>query len=232
MDGSQKHQLAAVSGQLRRVGLMGGTFDPIHHGHLLVAEEARDQFAIDLIIFVPNGRPPHKKDYEITDPEHRYNMCLLATASNPAFIVSREEIDRPGPSYTIDTIRAFRRYLGPGVELFFITGADAVLELPTWRAPDAILNEAQVVAVHRPGFDLRRLAEELGEQRASKIRTLEVPGVEISSTEIRRRVAEGRSVKYMVPEPVEAYIKKMQLYSKPHAAASVGQGEPGDAQQA
>ena len=199
---------------------------------MLVAEEARDQFGIDHIIFVPNGRPPHKKGYKVTDAEHRYNMCLLATASNEAFLVSREEIDRPGPSYTIDTIRAFRRYLGPQVELFFITGADAVLELPTWRAPDAILNEAQVVAVHRPGFDLRRLAEELGPERASRILTLEVPGVEISSTEIRRRVEEGRSIKYMVPEAVEAYIKKMQLYLRHSEAASVAEGERGDAQQA
>ena len=232
MQGFKKEKVAGAESEIRRVGLMGGTFDPIHHGHLLVAEEARDQFGIDQIIFVPNGRPPHKKGYQITDAEHRYNMCLLATATNPAFTVSREEIDRPGPSYTIDTIRAFRRYLGPGVELFFITGADAVLELATWRAPDAILNEAQVVAVHRPGFDLRRLAEELGEERARKILTLEVPGVEISSTEVRRRVAEGRSIKYMVPEAVEAYIKKMQLYSKIEKAASVAEGERGDAQQA
>ncbi|MBC7286914.1 MAG: nicotinate-nucleotide adenylyltransferase [Armatimonadetes bacterium] len=217
---------------LRRVGLMGGTFDPVHYGHLLAAEEARDRYSLDLIVFVPNGVPPHKKGYPISDAEHRYNMCVLATASNPWFIVSREEIDRPGPSYSIDTIRAFRRQIGPDVQLFFITGADAVLQLLTWRCPDAIIQESQVVAVHRPGFDLRRLAEALGEERARRIIPLEAPGVEISSTDIRQRVAQGRSIRYLVPESVEAYIRKMRLYVSPLEACSLAQGETGDGKQA
>lgn len=191
---------------------MGGTFDPIHLGHLVVAEEARTRFELERVIFVPNRQPPHKKDYAVTDPEHRYAMCLLATASNPYFEVSREEIERPGPSYTIDTIRAFRARLGRNVELYFITGADAVLEIMTWREPQAILAEARVVAVHRPGFDLERLTAVMEKGQAAKILTMPMPGLEISSTDLRRRVAEGRSIRYLTPDAVANYIGKMGLY--------------------
>lgn len=191
---------------------MGGTFDPIHLGHLVVAEEARTRFELERVIFVPNRQPPHKKDYQVTDAEHRYAMCLLATASNPFFEVSREELERPGPSYTIDTIRAFRARFGSNVELFFITGADAVLEIMTWREPEALLSEARVVAVHRPGFDLSRLSAVMEKEQAAKILTMPMPGLEISSTDLRRRVAEGRSISYLTPDAVADYIGKMGLY--------------------
>lgn len=219
--------LALQNGQVwRRIGLMGGTFDPIHHGHLVVAEEARERFGLERVIFVPNRQPPHKKDYQVTDAEHRYNMCLLATADNPHFTVSREEIDRPGPSYTIDTIRAFRAQLGPETELYFITGADAVLEILTWRSPDAILSECHVVAAHRPGFDLSRLEPVLGRERAHKVQALAIPALDISSTDIRRRVAEGRSIRYLTPQAVEGYIHKMGLYvAHPLASAGPSQAE-------
>jgi nicotinate-nucleotide adenylyltransferase len=196
----------------RRLGLMGGTFDPIHHGHLAAAEECREALGLEHVVFVPNRQPPHKKSYPVTDAEHRYNMCVLATASNAYFSVSRVELSRPGPSYTVDTLRTFRAALGEEVELFFITGADAVLEILSWRAPDAILQECWLVAVHRPGFDLRRLEGVLGAERAARIITVAMPGLDISSTELRRRVAAGRSIKYLTPEPVEAYIHKLGLY--------------------
>lgn len=196
----------------RRLGLMGGTFDPIHVGHLVVAEEARERFGLDRVLFVPNRQPPHKQGRKVTAAEHRYVMCVLATADNPAFAVSRLEIDREGPSYTIDTIRALRAQLGPDVELYFITGADAVLEILTWRLPDAILGECHVVAAHRPGFDLARLEPVLGGDRARRVQAMALPALDISSTDIRLRVAEGRSVRYLTVPAVEGYLGKMGLY--------------------
>jgi nicotinate-nucleotide adenylyltransferase len=191
---------------------MGGTFDPVHYGHLLVAEEARERFGLDRVVFVPNNQPPHKRCFRTTDPEHRYNMCLLATANNPYFTVSREEINRGGVSYTIDTIRAFRAQLGPQVELYFITGADAVLEILTWRDPEAILSECHVVAAHRPGFDLGRLAPAIGHERAQKVQAMAIAALDISSTDIRSRIATGRSVRYLLPDSVQAYIRKSGIY--------------------
>lgn len=195
-----------------RLGIMGGTFDPIHHGHLAVAEEARSGFGLERVVFIPNGQPPHKKAYEVSEGEHRYNMCLLATASNPYFTVSRVELERPGPSYTVDTLRSLRGVLGPAVGIYFITGADALLEIMTWREPDAILAEALIVAVHRPGFDLGSIETALGAERAARVRPMPMPGLEISSTDLRRRVAEGRSARYLLPEAVAAYIDKHGLY--------------------
>ncbi len=135
---------------------MGGTFDPIHYGHLIAAEEARYRFQLARVVFVPCGQPPHKKPYAVTPAEHRYAMTLLATASNPHFIVSRIEIDRPGPSYSVDTVRLLRQQL-PDAELFFITGADAVLEILTWKDSDELIGLCRFIAVTRPGYDLRQL---------------------------------------------------------------------------
>jgi len=196
----------------RRVGIMGGTFDPIHHGHLVVAEEARDRFQLDRVVFVPNGEPPHKKPYDVSDGGHRFNMCVLATGGNPYFAVSREEIERPGVSYTVDTLRAFRARLGPVVEMFFITGADAVLEIMTWHQPDVILGECQIVAAHRPGFDLSLLGQALGPDRMARVQALAIPAMDVSSTDLRHRVAEGRSIGYLTPDSVVDYISKMGLY--------------------
>src|ERR1700712_5003813 len=144
---------------MRPIGIMGGTFDPIHYGHLLMGEEARQAFALDQVIFVPNGHPAHKKPYLVSQPEDRYAMPRLATASNPAFACSRVELDRPGPSYTIDTLRHFRRELPDLEALYFITGADAILEILSWHEAENLVDEFLFIAVTRPGFILERLRE-------------------------------------------------------------------------
>ena len=197
---------------MQRLGIMGGTFDPIHYGHLLMAEEARQAFALDQVVFVPNGRPAHKKAYLVSSPEDRYAMTLLATGSNACFTCSRMELERPGPSYTIDTLRAFR-VLHPELDaLYFITGADAVLEILTWHEYDKLAEECRFIAVTRPGFVLDRLEEMLDAAFLHQISFLPIPGLEISSTDLRRRVREGRSVKYLTPETVEGYIQQKGLY--------------------
>jgi nicotinate-nucleotide adenylyltransferase len=197
-----------------RLAIMGGTFDPIHYGHLIAAEEARQRFELDRVVFVPCGTPAHKKSYEVTPPEHRYVMVALATASNSAFSVSREELERAGPSYAIDTIRRFRRAGAPDAELFFITGADAILEIGTWHENGRLLEECRFIAVTRPGYDLGRLGRELGDERARLIEVLHVPGIDISSTEIRARAGEGRSLRYLTPDVVVQYIEQHGLYSR------------------
>ena len=197
---------------MQRLGIMGGTFDPIHYGHLLMAEEARQAFALDEVVFVPNGRPAHKKAYLVSSPEERYAMTLLATGSNPCFSASRIEIERPGPSYTIDTLREFRRLYPELDALYFITGADAVLEILTWHEYERLVSECQFIAVTRPGFVLDRLRELVDAAFLDRVHYLPTPNIEISSTDIRRRVREGRSIKYLTPEPVEAYIRQQGLY--------------------
>ncbi len=197
---------------MQRLGIMGGTFDPIHYGHLLMAEEARQAFALDEVVFVPNGRPAHKKAYLVSSPEERYAMTLLATGSNPCFSASRIEIERPGPSYTIDTLREFRALHQDLETLYFITGADAVLEILTWHEYDHLVRECQFIAVTRPGFVLDRLPEIVDAAFLDRVHFLPIPRLEISSTDIRKRVREGRSIKYLTPEPVEAYIQQQGLY--------------------
>ncbi len=196
---------------------MGGTFDPIHHGHLFAAEEARVRFGLTRVIFVPCGDPPHKQGQEVTAAEHRYTMCALATVANPQFELSRVEVDRAGPSYTIDTLRWFREQLGPEPELYFITGADAILEIPAWREADAILREAQCMAVTRPGHDLAGLEDALGPERAAAVEVLDVPTLDISSTEIRERVRQGLPIRYLTPNPVAQYVAKASLYLRKDA---------------
>jgi len=195
-----------------RVAIMGGTFDPIHYGHLIAAEEARLRFHLDEVVFMPCGQPAHKPSYEVTPAEERYLMVVLATASNPHFSVSRLEIERPGPSYAIDTIRRLKAQLEPHAELFFITGADAILEIETWHKNGQLLEECRFVAVARPGYDLQRLEERLGPEQASRVARLQLPGVDISSTELRARLAAGESIRYLTPQPVADYIAKRQLY--------------------
>ena len=202
--------LMTVSGA-RRVGVMGGTFDPIHVGHLVTAEHARRAFDLDEVLFVPAGRPWQKTHAELAPVEDRFLMTVLATVANPFFSVSRIELDRDGPTYTIETLEALRAS-SPESELFFITGADAVLEILTWKDPDAVLAGAQFIAATRPGYDLSRLKVELPATLAARVSAMEIPALAISSTDIRRRVREGLPIMYLVPPGVAEYIRKAGLY--------------------
>ena len=193
------------------VGVMGGTFNPIHFGHLVTAEEALYAFDLREVVFVPAGRPWQKNRTDVAEAEHRYLMTVIATASNPLFRVSRIEIDREGPTYTVDTLRALRVQLG-GVELYFITGADAILQILTWKDPQEVLAEARFIAASRPGYDLDRLEKELPEGFGDRVHVLEIPALAISSTDLRIRVREGRPIRYLVPEGVARYIEKTGLY--------------------
>jgi nicotinate-nucleotide adenylyltransferase len=202
----------------RRIGLMGGTFDPIHHGHLVAAEEARWQFDLDTVLFVPTGQP-WQKPVGVSPAEDRYRMTVIATASNPAFEVSRVEIDHPGPTYTVDTLRRLRAELGEDARLFFITGADAVLHILTWKDREEVLALAEFIAATRPGYDLERLTERLPLAR-ERLHPMEIPMLAISSTEIRARVARGAPIQYLVPDGVVEYVAERGLYRSHPAAAS------------
>ncbi len=195
-----------------KIGVMGGTFDPIHHGHLVAAEEARHAFELERVLFVPVGDPWQKSDQDVSPATDRLEMVGLAIADNDAFEVSRVDVDRAGPTFTIDTLRV----LAPLVEkerqeaeLFFITGADAILEILTWKDPQEALRLATFVAVTRPGHDLAGLRKLGIEER---VVMLEIPALAISSTDIRARVADGRPIRYLVPAPVEQYIRERRLY--------------------
>jgi len=188
-----------------RLGVMGGTFDPIHHGHLVAASEVASVFNLDEVIFVPTGLPWQKG--EVTEGEHRYLMTVIATASNPRFKVSRVDIDRDGPTFTVDTLTDIKAAY-PDAELFFITGADAVAQILAWKDAHRLWDLAHFVAVSRPGHKLV-----IPEVPEGSIETLEIPALAISSTDIRQRVAERKPVWYLVPDGVVQYIAKHQLYS-------------------
>ncbi|GGL40306.1 putative nicotinate-nucleotide adenylyltransferase [Phycicoccus endophyticus] len=189
-----------------RVGVMGGTFDPIHHGHLVAASEVQALFGLDEVVFVPTGRPWQKDAREVSAAEHRYLMTVIATASNPRFTVSRVDIDREGPTYTVDTLRDLHAER-PDAELFFITGADALAQILSWKDADALWRLAHFVGVTRPGYVL----SELG-LPADGVTLQEVPAMAISSTDCRERVRDGEPVWYLVPDGVVQYISKYHLY--------------------
>jgi nicotinate-nucleotide adenylyltransferase len=190
----------------RRIGVMGGTFDPIHHGHLVAASEVQSVFDLDEVVFVPTGQPWQKDDREVSPAELRYLMTVVATASNPRFTVSRVDVDRPGPTYTIDTLRDLREQY-PDSDLFFITGADALAQILSWKAVDELFELAQFVGVNRPGHELS--GDGLPAERVS---LMEVPAMAISSTACRQRVRAGEPVWYLVPDGVVQYINKHDLY--------------------
>jgi len=185
---------------------MGGTFDPIHHGHLVAAEEARVALELSRVLFIPAGRPWQKERHDVTAGSHRLAMTRLAIEDNPCFEVSTIELDREGLTYTIDTLRTVHEQ-HPADDLYFITGADAMLQILTWKDPDEILELARFVAVTRPGHDLGDLRE-----RGERIVILEIPALAISSTDIRERVASGRPIRYLVPDQVRRYIDEQGLY--------------------
>ncbi|MGI6037194.1 MAG: nicotinate-nucleotide adenylyltransferase [Limnochordia bacterium] len=199
---------------VKGIGIMGGTFDPIHYGHLVTAEAARVEFGLEEVVFVPTGDPPHK-DYQVTPAEHRYFMTLLATLTNPCFSVSRVDIERGGKTYTVDTIRDLQTLYDEGTQFYFITGADAILEILTWKDPDQLLRSCTFIAASRPGHSLERIQDVLGElytNHKDRIKLMQVPALAISSTDVRARVATKRPIRYLVPEMVADYIEKSGLY--------------------
>lgn len=190
----------------QRLGVMGGTFDPVHHGHLVAASEVAARYDLDEVVFVPTGQPSFKQHQDVTLAEHRYLMTVVATASNPRFTVSRVDIDRAGLTYTVDTLRDLKTQR-PDAELFFITGADAVAQILTWKDADELFEMAHFVAVTRPGHALS-----IDELPAGRVSVIEIPALAISSTDVRARARAGAPVWYLVPDGVVQYIAKHRLY--------------------
>ncbi len=189
------------------VGVMGGTFDPIHLGHLVAASEVAHRFGLTRVLFVPTGHPWQKSDRDVSPPDDRLAMAIIATAADERFGVSRVDLDRPGPTYTVDTLRDLRAELGAETTLYFITGADAMEQILTWRDPDEVLRLAHLVGVTRPGHRLAAPALQGG-----SVSLIEIPALAISSSDIRQRVADGRPIRYLVPDGVDHYIAKTALY--------------------
>ncbi|NTW72853.1 MAG: nicotinate-nucleotide adenylyltransferase [Eubacteriaceae bacterium] len=197
-----------------KIGILGGTFNPIHYGHLLLAESARDRLSLDKVIFIPTGNNPYKTDDQEVDSFHRYKMTELGIRSNDKFEVSDIEINRRGYTYTIDTLEELEK-LYPGDSLFFITGADIIFEIDNWKKADQVLKKTSIITTFRPGYEQENLdvrIEELRELYGAKIFKLYAPEMDISSSEIRSRIKHGYSIKYLLPEAVEDYIYKNDLY--------------------
>lgn len=194
-----------------RLGIMGGTFDPIHYGHLVTAEEALHQFALDEVLFVPTGQPWMKEHGSVSPAEDRYLMTVIATASNPRFRVSRLEVDREGTTYTVDTLRSLRAEIGDGADLFFVSGADAILEIFQWKDPEELFALAHFIAATRPGYDID-VFEATAPTSLPGVTVMNIPALAISSTDVRGRVAAGRPIRYLVPEGVNSYVAKAGLY--------------------
>ena len=205
---------------MQRIGVIGGTFDPIHYGHLAAAEEVRARVNLTKVLFVVAGIPPHKLDEEVTPVEHRLAMVELGIACNPHFEISRVDVDRPGPSYSVDTISILLDQYGQSTEIFFIMGLDSLVEVPTWHQPGRLIQLCQLVAVTRPGFevDMRHLDASVP-GISSRVQIIDMPALDISSSDLQRRVAKGLPIKYQVPEEVERYINEHHLYGQ---AAGIG----------
>jgi len=198
----------------RRTGILGGTFDPIHIAHLAIAEDCWDQLDLDVVLFVPAGDPPHKRHRAVSSTADRVAMVERAIAGNPHFRLSRVDVDRPGLSYTVDTIQNLRSELGPQAELFFIVGNDSLADLPNWRDPDRLIEMCTIVAVNRPGyprFDPTRLDSKI-RGASGRIRFVQVPDLNITSSDIRQRIARGRTITYLVPDAVRTYIVEKGLF--------------------
>ena len=210
-----------------RLGIMGGAFDPIHMAHLVTAEEARAQFDLDQVLFMPAGDPPHKSR-RLAPAESRYLLVAMAIASHPRFSVSRFEIDRDEVSYTVDTLEHLARVVPEGTEMFFVTGADAVLDILTWKDPVRVLELATFIGATRPGYDLAKLSGLLERLRTAtvglvpeaRVKTMEVPALAISSSMIRERLAAGKGVRYLVPDAVAQLIEKSGVYASGGASVA------------
>lgn len=216
MDGTTRLTLPEIGkdpGRTYRLGIMGGTFDPIHYGHLVTAEQAREALNLDLVLFLPAGAPAFKLDQEVSSPEDRYAMTVLATAANESFYTSRLEIDRGGVTYTVDTLTYLRSQYPSNVKLYFITGADAILDIVSWHNAGQIAELATLIAATRPGYDISQAHERIEASGFPfDVRYIEIPALAISSTNIRQRVALGKSIRYLTSESVIGYIRKNRLY--------------------
>ncbi len=201
---------------MERIGVIGGTFDPIHFGHLAAAEEARVRVNLEKVLFVVALLPPHKLDEEVTPVQHRLAMVTLGIASNPFFEISMVDVDRPGPSYTVDTISILRGQWGEETQVFFVMGLDSLVDMPTWHQPERLIEMCHLVAVTRPGIqvDLRWLERSVP-GISDRLEIIDMPALDISSTDLQRRVREGLPIKYQVPEQVERYIRDHKLYGQP-----------------
>lgn len=204
-----------TSTKTKKIAIMGGTFNPIHNGHLVAAEAVRQELNIDRVIFIPTGNPPHKDSNPFYN-EHRYLMTVLATVTNPQFEVSRIELDRDGKTYAIDTVKEMLEMYCNNCKIYYITGADAIAQILTWKEPEELLSLCEFVAVTRPGYDnstLKATINNLKDNYRGRITTLEIPALSISSTDIRNRVFAHKTIKYLVPQSVEEYILKTGLYA-------------------
>lgn len=208
-----------------RIGVFGGTFDPIHSGHLVIAEDVRRELGLDEVLFMPAGQPWLKAERDVTEAAHRLEMAMLATALNPHFNVSTIELERPGPTYTVDTIAELKSGVAAGAELCFILGLDALAELPQWKDPERLVNMCRLVGVRRPGYeklDLRPL--EAAVPGASEwVMMVDTPLIDVSATDIRSRVSQGISIQGLVPQTVEDYIAQHGLYRRGGKGADHGQ---------
>lgn len=200
---------------IMRIGVYGGTFDPVHFGHLLLAEQCREQLALDEVWFVPAATPPHKPNADISEGKHRLNMLKLAVSGHPAFVVSDRELRRGGKSYTVDTLTEIQQE-DPSRELVLLIGGDSLADLPTWRETGRILQLATVVAVNRgrTPLDVEPVVAALGEAARSRLQVLPMPAVDLSASDLRRRLAAGHSVRFMTPRAVERYALEHHLYER------------------
>ena len=197
-----------------RLGIYGGTFDPVHYGHLVLAETCREQLQLDAVRFVPAATPPHKTTHRISDGHARADMLGLAVSGYPEFIVDRRELKRKGLSYTVDTLAEFKSEL-PDAELYFLVGADSLRDLLTWKEPDRITQLATLVACNRPGLpalDRSQIKTWIGQELAERIETIQIPGTDVSASELRERVRSGGSMRFLVPRAVEAFVIEHKLY--------------------
>jgi nicotinate-nucleotide adenylyltransferase len=192
---------------MKKIGLLGGTFNPIHNGHLFLASQAKEKFKLDKVIFIPSALPPHKEEKDLVNSKHRYIMTILATLDNDDFIVSDIEIHRGGKSYTLDTLKEIKKIYGEDLSLYFIAGYDVISELDTWKESEEILNLCTFIIANRPGYPLK-----IKEGYQKHVEELNIPELEISSTEIREKIKNRESIKYLVPDLVYKYIYKYSLY--------------------
>lgn len=200
----------------KRIGIIGGTFDPIHYGHLIAANWAKESLTLEKVIFMPAGTPPHKLQNNVLDPIHRYKMVHIATKDNPSFEVSSLEINRRGPSFTIDTAKELtEKYQDEDVQILFIVGADSIIELHTWKDYEELLDKYYFIAVSREGYEKQQFLQRIEEIHSiygKRIYNVEIPSIGISSTQLRKRVKSNKSIRYLIPAPVEQYIKENNLY--------------------